>query len=54
MSESFAARLKQANKAIKADIDGLEEKADFDYKLKKLIKKSYLLKKSYLFRLKRN
>ena len=38
-SENFAARLKQANTAIKPYIDGLEEKTDFDDKLKKLIKK---------------
>ena len=36
---NFAARLKQANLATKADIDGFVEKTDFDDKLKSLIKK---------------
>ena len=36
--KNFAARLKQANLAIKADIDDFVEKTDFDDKLKNLIK----------------
>ena len=39
MTDSFAARLKQANLATNADIDDSIEKTDFDDKLKNLSKK---------------
>ena len=39
MSENFAARLKQADLATKADIDDLGKKADFDDKLTNINKK---------------
>ena len=39
-AEKFSARLKQANLAIKADIDDFVEKKDFNDKSKKLHKKN--------------